>query len=137
MRRFLTAAFAVLFVSLVADGADAGQRLTPKYGRLVPTQALKALFPGRFEAIVQGGYHLSIDARRNGTLKARAILGISDKGRWVVRRSDLCIAFAKWTKGKAKCGTVRQAGAWYIASKRGTERFRFKVQPARLAAKRR
>lgn len=125
--RFI-AALTVVLAFVQAAPSTAGSRL-------LDDQSIRALFPGRYIAQIKGGYSISINAKSNGTLKGTAILGISDKGRWTVRRRTLCIAFKKWTKGKPKCGMVRKSGQWYVVASRGKEKFRFKKRPARLASR--
>lgn len=77
-------------------------------------QSIKNLFPGHYEARVQG-YKVLFSAHRGGKLVGQAF-GREDRGKWYVKGSRLCVAWRKWTKGKAKCGTVSKRGKWYVAS---------------------
>lgn len=81
--------------------------------RLGP-QSIRNLFPGHYEARVQG-YKILFSAHRSGKLVGQAF-GRQDRGKWYVKGSRLCVVWRKWTKGKAKCGSVAKRGMWYLAS---------------------
>jgi hypothetical protein len=77
--------------------------------------ALEGLFPGHYEAHVAGGYRLLISAKDDGTMLGRAF-GKEDKGVWVIKGEELCIAWRSWTSGKYKCGAITQNGDWFVAT---------------------
>ncbi len=90
------------------------------------SNALEGLFPGHYEARVAGGYRLLISAKGDGTMLGRAF-GKEDRGVWVIKNEQLCIAWRSWTRGKYKCGAITQNGKWFVAtnSKNGeTMKFR-------------
>ena len=89
--------------------------------------ALEGLFPGHYEARVAGGYRLLISAKDDGTMLGRAF-GKEDKGMWVIKNEELCIAWRSWTRGKYKCGAITRNGDWFVAtnSKNG-ETMKFKA----------
>lgn len=90
------------------------------------SSALEGLFPGHYEARVAGGYRLLISAKGDGTMLGRAF-GKEDRGVWVIKGEQLCIAWRAWTRGKYKCGAITQNGGWFVAtnSKNGeTMKFR-------------
>lgn len=82
------------------------------------------LFPGQFEAQVKG-YRVNFTGSRGGAIAGSAY-GQQDTGRWYVKGSSLCVAFDKWTKGKAKCGEISQQNGWYVASGNGGEVLKFR-----------
>ena len=82
------------------------------------------LFPGQFEAQVKG-YRVSFSGSGNGTLVGVAY-GQQDTGHWYMKGSALCVAFDKWTKGKAKCGQISQQGGWYVANGKGGDVLKFR-----------
>jgi hypothetical protein len=86
--------------------------------------SIKRLFPGRFEAKVQG-YTVYFAGFGNGTLKGQAY-GRQDKGVWFVKGNTLCVAFRDWTKGKAKCGQITQQGGWFVANNTEGEVLKFR-----------
>jgi hypothetical protein len=89
---------------LTAAGAEAGEQLSAR--------DLQELFPGRFQAIVQGSLVISITARRDGSLLAE-VLTKSDTGEWSIRSGQLCIRFAKWREGRTSCSPVVAEAGWY------------------------
>lgn len=78
-------------------------------------RALKALFPGQFQAIVKGILAVSITARRDGSLIGK-IASNTDTGRWSVESGQLCIIFDRWMKGRPSCSAVVWDGEWYQAA---------------------
>ena len=103
--RLSAAALSLLILSSVTTQAD-----TVRLG----AQAIKNLFPGHYEARVKG-YKVLFSAHRGGKLVGQAF-GRTDKGKWFVKGRHLCMAWRKWTKGKAKCGSVSKRGEWYVAN---------------------
>jgi hypothetical protein len=101
-----TAFFAVLsFLTVI--GAKAGEQLSER--------ELKQLFPGRFQAIVQGALVVSITASRDGSLLGE-FMSMSDNGRWSIRSGQLCIRFSKWLNGRTSCAAVVEQAGWYQTS---------------------
>src|SRR5688572_19236901 len=97
-----TAFFAVLsFLTVI--GAKAGEQLSER--------ELKQLFPGRFQAIVQGALVVSITASRDGSLLGE-FMSMSDNGRWSIRSGQLCIRFSKWLNGRTSCAAVVEQAGW-------------------------
>ena len=82
-------------------------------GRL-DAPSITKLFPGQFEARVRG-YQIQIVARGDGGLSGRAF-GRIDQGQWFLQNDRLCVAWRRWTEGKAKCGVVSLYGEWLVAS---------------------
>ncbi len=85
--------------------AQASEALDPK--------ALKALFPGAFQAVVSG-QAVSFVARRDGSLVGRS-QSRTDSGRWSIRQGQLCIMLTSWLSGRTVCAQVVQHGDWYRA----------------------
>jgi len=86
--------------------------------------SIKGLFPGYFEARVQG-YTIYFAGTRNGSLKGQSY-GRQDRGTWFVKGNSLCVAWKEWTKGKAKCGSIAQKGGWFVASNGEGEMLKFR-----------
>ena len=99
----LAAAGLLGFVLMPA--AQASDALDPK--------ALKALFPGAFQAVVSGRA-VSFVARRDGLLVGRS-QSRTDSGRWSIRQGQLCIMLTSWLSGRTVCAQVVQQGDWYRA----------------------
>ncbi len=118
-------AAAMVATSLLAGAA------TAQDGTLEP-EAIEALFPGHYEAIVTGGYRLLIAAKEDGSLMGRAF-GREDKGAWKMVDNELCVAWRSWTSGKFKCGSILQNGEWYVATdKTGDKTMRFRAIDKRV-----
>lgn len=75
---------------------------------------IKELFPGNYEAKVQGTMVI-FAGYSNGWLNG-ATRFAQDRGRWYVQGDQLCMSWEKWTSGKAMCGSISQAGGWFIAT---------------------
>jgi hypothetical protein len=103
-----------LFTRLAAAGLLGFLFLQPVQatGQLDP-QALNALFPGTFQAVVHG-YNVTFVARRDGSLHGTFQSG-TDTGRWSVRKGQLCIMLSNWLRGQTSCSGVVQHGDWYRA----------------------
>jgi hypothetical protein len=80
----------------------------------IQPQALKALFPGNFEALVHG-YSVSFTAHKDGSLVGRHAFA-TDSGRWSIKRGRLCIMLSSWLNGRTACSQVVHHGAWYRAN---------------------
>ncbi len=76
-------------------------------------RALKALFPGSFQAQVHG-YNVSFVAHRDGSLVGTSQKG-TDTGVWSVKQGQLCIMLTSWLSGRTACSQVIQQGDWYRA----------------------
>jgi hypothetical protein len=98
------AALVTIIGLLAAAAAQAGEQLS---GR-----DLQQLFPGRFQAMVPGGFIVSITARRDGSLLAE-FLSKADTGRWSIKSGKLCIKFSKWLDGRTSCSIVVEEAGWY------------------------
>ena len=76
-------------------------------------QALKALFPGSFQAQVHG-YNVRFVAHHDGSLVGKSLQG-TDTGQWSVRQGQLCIMLSSWLNGRTACSHVVRNGDWYQA----------------------
>ncbi len=125
----LTVTFAATMLAFSLAGiAQAEQPADSQADELsMESEALEGLFPGHYEARVAGGYRLLISANDDGTMLGRAF-GKEDKGVWVIKDQELCIAWRSWTRGEYKCGAITQNGDWFVAtnSKNG-ETMKFKA----------
>ncbi len=82
--------------------------------RVVPSNELRKIFPGQFQAHVRG-YRVRFVATSDGRLKGY-YGSISDTGRWSLRGNRLCIMLKDWLDGKTTCSSVRRTrGSWYEA----------------------
>lgn len=97
------AAIVMVFSSLNA-GADEPVTLSQA--------ELGKLFPGSFQAVVNGAVTVEIMARGNGTLVGQ-MTGQKDSGRWSVKSGKLCIVWSTWLNGKASCSRVISDDGWY------------------------
>ena len=97
-------ALASMLLVSCAGAADAEGQLS---GR-----DLLRLFPGKFQAVVNGAMVMSISAGRDGSLVGK-VMGKSDTGRWTVRAGKLCINWKTWLKGRTSCSTVVEDAGWY------------------------
>jgi hypothetical protein len=107
LRLLPIAAALTTFGFLTAAAAGASEQLS---GR-----ELQQLFPGRFQAIVQGSFVVSITARRDGSLFAE-FMSRTDTGHWSIRSDKLCIKFSKWLSGRTSCSAVVEEAGWYRSS---------------------
>ena len=107
MKIGLTAASAAMAIMCFLAPAYAGQTS-------LDAASIKQLFPGYYQAEVQGGYTLLIYANAGGRLEGKAF-GREDKGKWTIIGDQLCVSWKSWTKGQSKCGEIFSAGDWYIA----------------------
>jgi len=116
--RFITSiSVGAVALSLLATVASAGSNG-------LDGRSIKGLFPGYFEAKVQG-YRVQFTGFGNGTLKGEAY-GHQDQGYWSIKDNSLCVSWKEWTKGKTKCGVISQASGWYVASNTTGEILRFR-----------
>jgi hypothetical protein len=106
MTKFASCAIATILAILSFSTVEAGDRS-------LKAKDIRSLFPGKYEARVQG-YKVVIHARGNGAL-AGAAFNRTDKGRWWVKGNRLCVSWSNWTNGKATCGRIRRAGNWYVS----------------------
>lgn len=90
---------------LLIQPAQASESLEPR--------ALKALFPGSFQAIVNG-WAVSFTALNDGSLVGQYQTR-TDTGRWSIRSGKLCIMLSQWLGGRTACSQVVQDGDWYRA----------------------
>jgi hypothetical protein len=97
------AAIVMVFSSLNA-GADEPVTLSQA--------ELGKLFPGSFQAVVNGAVTVEIMARGNGTLVGQ-MTGQKDSGWWSVKSGKLCIVWSTWLNGKASCSRVISDDGWY------------------------
>jgi hypothetical protein len=117
MRSRMALAVALAIIGLLATGGHAGAgNLDGKW--------IKGLFPGHFEAKVQG-YRVLFAGYRNGGLKGEAY-GQQDQGRWFVKGNALCVSWEQWTKGKTQCGSISQQGGWFVVSYDSGEMLKFR-----------
>lgn len=73
---------------------------------------LGKLFPGNFQAVVNGAVTVNITARGNGTMIGQ-MTGQEDRGWWSVKSGKLCIVWSNWLNGKASCSRVVAGDGWY------------------------
>jgi|GEM_PF-2721398 len=112
---FLTIA-ATMFALPLAGAVQAEQPAAVPVEQLsLEPDFLEGLFPGHYEARVAGGYRLLIAANDDGTMLGRAF-GKEDRGLWVIKDEELCIAWRSWTRGQYKCGAITQNGEWFVAT---------------------
>lgn len=104
LRLLPKAVFLAIVGFLIATRAEAGEQLSRR--------ELQQLFPGRFEAIVQGFLAVNITARRDGSLLAE-FMSRADTGYWSIRSGKLCIRFSKWLDGRTSCSMVVEEAGWY------------------------
>jgi hypothetical protein len=107
MKATLTAASAATAVLCLLSAAHAGEAS-------LTAASIQRLFPGYYEAEVQGGYTLLISAKTAGRLHGKAF-GREDEGKWTIVGNELCVSWKSWTNGETKCGEIARAGDWYIA----------------------
>jgi hypothetical protein len=97
------AAIVMVFSSLNA-GADETATLSQA--------ELGKLFPGSFQAVVNGAVTVKITAWGNGTLVGQ-MTGQEDRGWWSVKSGKLCIVWSTWLDGKTSCSRVIADDGWY------------------------
>jgi hypothetical protein len=115
---------------IVAAGIAAFGVLAPAsqaYAGSLDGGGIKSLFPGYFEATIQG-YRLLFSGYRDGSLQGEAY-GRQDRGRWFVTGNDICVSWEQWTKGKTTCGSISQQDGWFVASGGGNEILKFRRAP--------
>jgi len=101
-------------ISLLAVAGTVGVLCaSPAGADELSNRQLRNLFPGQFNAVVQGAT-LQFTARRGGRLIGH-YMSSTDTGHWSVRGGKLCIVLDKWMNGKTKCSTVVAEGDWYRA----------------------
>lgn len=101
------------FTRIAAAGLLGVLFMQPAAAAQLEPQALKALFPGSFQAEVHG-YKVSFVARRDGSLVGESKQG-TDTGQWSVQQGQLCIMLSSWLNGRTTCSAVVQQGDWYRA----------------------
>jgi hypothetical protein len=104
LRLLPKAVFLAIVGFLTISEAEASEQLSRR--------ELQQLFPGHFEAIVQGILVVSITARRDGSLFAE-FMSRADTGHWSIRSGKLCIRFSKWLDGRTRCSMVVEEAGWY------------------------
>ena len=87
-------------------------------------QLIKNLFPGVYEAKVQGT-DVNFAGYTNGWLNGATRFD-QDRGRWYVQGEQLCVSWEKWTNGKAVCGSITQTGGWFVATGETGEVLKFR-----------
>jgi len=120
MRRLaLLSLLGLLAIVCVPLEASAGSTLSAK--------EVRALFPGKFEAVWKEKRSLTLSADANGGIVGYVGI-LSGSGRWWVKGSNLCITFDRWEDEKTRCSRVVRNGGWYHGLYRdsGTPRLRFR-----------
>ncbi len=107
MKITLTAASAALAIACFLAPAHADEAS-------LNAASIQQLFPGYYQAEVQGGYTLLIYAKSSGRLEGKAF-GREDRGTWTIVGNQLCVSWRSWTKGQSKCGEIVRTGGWYVA----------------------
>ena len=85
---------------------------------------IKKLFPGYYEAKVQGT-SVVFAGYSNGWLNGATRIS-QDRGHWYVQGDQLCVSWEKWTGGKTMCGSISQAGGWFVATGETGEVLKFR-----------
>ncbi len=106
MNRLILSTFAAIMLGFAGTAAVAGDAVT------LSQAELGKLFPGNFQAVVNGAVTVKITARGNGTLIGQTT-GQEDRGRWSVQSGKLCIVWSNWMNGKASCSRVIADDGWY------------------------
>jgi len=101
------------FTRIAAVGLLGVLFMQPAAADPLEPQALKALFPGSFQAQVHG-YNVRFVAHRDGSLVGQSRKG-TDTGQWSVQQGQLCIMLSSWLSGRTACSQVVQQGDWYRA----------------------
>ncbi len=106
MNRLIISTLASILMGFSGITASAGDAVT------LSQAELGKLFPGSFQAVVNGAVTIKITARGNGTLIGQ-MTGQEDRGRWSVQSGKLCIVWTTWLNGKASCSRVIADDGWY------------------------
>ncbi len=106
MNRLIISIITAILMGFSGLSARAGDAVT------LSQAELGKLFPGNFQAVVNGAVTVKITARGNGTLIGQ-MTGQEDRGRWSVERGKLCIVWSNWLNGKASCSHVIADDGWY------------------------
>jgi hypothetical protein len=106
MNRLIISTLAGILMGFSGITASAGDAVT------LSQAELGKLFPGSFQAVVNGAVTIKITARGNGTLIGQ-MTGQQDRGRWSVQSGKLCIVWTTWLNGKASCSRVIADDGWY------------------------
>ena len=109
MNRLVISVLAILVMSFSGLSTQAGEAVT------LSQSELGKLFPGSFQAVVNGAVTVKITARGNGTLIGQ-MTGQEDRGRWSVQRGKLCIVWSTWLDGKTSCSRVISDDGWYLGN---------------------
>lgn len=107
MKSIRSATITFVYALILSTSASAGEK------PLTSAEILD-LFPGQFEARFKS-FQVMFAADRAGRMAGRAH-GITDKGRWSLNGRQLCISWARWTRGEPNCGAIWKRGKWYVAS---------------------
>jgi hypothetical protein len=112
MKRLLAISLIATGVAISAHAAPLGAKTA--HNAVSPVE-LRKLFPGRFSAIVKG-YQVRFVASAGGRLTGH-YGAMTDKGRWSLRGTKLCVMLRDWLDGKTTCARVRrEKGRWFRAS---------------------
>ena len=109
MKQILISTFAAIVLLFSSFGAGAGETVT------LSQAELGKLFPGNFQAVVNGAVTVKITARGNGTLIGQ-MTGQEDRGRWSVKSGQLGIVWSTWLNGKPSCSRVIAGDGLYRGS---------------------
>jgi hypothetical protein len=106
MNRLILSVLAAIVVAFSSPGARADETI------ILSQAELGKLFPGSFQAVVNGAVTVMITARGNGTMVGQ-MTGQEDRGWWSVKSGKLCIVWSTWLSGKASCSRVIADDGWY------------------------
>ena len=106
MNKFIVSVLAAILMVFSSLKAGADESVT------LSQAELGKLFPGNFQAVVNGAVTVKITARGNGTLIGQ-MTGQEDRGWWSVKSGKLCIVWSTWLNGKASCSRVIADDGWY------------------------
>ncbi len=106
MNLFTLSVLAAIVMAFSSLGARADDTI------ILSQAELGKLFPGSFQAVVNGAVKVKITARGNGTLVGQ-MTGQEDRGWWSVKSGKLCIAWTTWLNGKTTCSRVIADDGWY------------------------
>ena len=106
MNRLILSVLAAIIMAFSNPDARADETI------ILSQAELGKLFPGSFQAVVNGAVTVKITARGNGTLIGQ-MTGQEDRGWWSVKSGKLCIVWSTWLNGKISCSQVIADDGWY------------------------
>lgn len=115
----LLPAIALLFLLGGCVGHDLDATIAHGAKQLSASQ-LRELVNGSTVQLAGFGQQATVEFSGDGTMSGKNTAGEKDKGRWQVRKDELCIHFKKWVQGDARCYRVAASGDTYqLFSRKG------------------